>query len=112
MAKYDPDEFFDRKSFTMCRDCVYPAKRENGLYCTKNNAHIAGIGGCRDGKEKLPTNADRIRAMSDEELAEWLAEITDCADCKIYTHATNVCMTSDEACACAWLDWLRQEAVE
>ena len=49
MAKYDPDEFFNRRK---------------------------------------PTNADRIRAMSDEELAEWLED-----HCYQY----------------GWLDWLKQE---
>jgi hypothetical protein len=38
-----------------------------------------------------PTNADRIRAMSDEELAEWIIEET-------------------EDDTPGWLEWLKQEA--
>ena len=55
------------------------------------------------------TNADRIRAMTDEELAEWLAKITDCGECKV---STSRCMVSEKSCACAWLDWLKQEVSE
>ena len=40
------------------------------------------------------TNADRIRAMTDEELAEWLDE------------------RCDYAPPFGWLEWLRQEAGE
>lgn len=56
------------------------------------------------------TNADRIRAMSDEELAEFLGKVSAggygmCApghyDC-----------TGKDSCAPCWLDWLRQEASE
>ena len=39
------------------------------------------------------TNADRIRAMSDEELAEWIVIIT-------------TAMRKDRK---PWLDWLKQE---
>lgn len=45
---------------------------------------------------KIVTNADRIRAMSDEELARWLE------------------YEGGGACAevCGWLRWLRQPAEE
>lgn len=49
------------------------------------------------------TNADKIRAMTDEELAEWLHEHNfNCppVDCR------------DEDCAGCWLDWLEQEVEE
>lgn len=32
---------------------------------------------CKDFKPKKQTNADRIRSMSDEELAEWLTNMCD-----------------------------------
>ena len=41
------------------------------------------------------TNADKIRAMSDEELAEWMAE------CNAY---------KENADASQWLPWLKQPA--
>ena len=43
------------------------------------------------------TNADKIRAMSDEELAEWMAE------CNAY---------KENADASQWLPWLKQPAEE
>lgn len=45
---------------------------------------------------KKPTNADRIRSMSDEELARWLE------------------YEGGGACAeiCGWLNWLQQPAEE
>lgn len=47
-------------------------------------------------KPKVITNADRIRAMSNEELAKWLE------------------YEGGGACAevCGWLDWLQQPAEE
>ena len=48
---------------------------------------------CVDGKPV--TNADKIRAMSDEELAEWMAE------CNAY---------KENADASQWLPWLKQPA--
>ena len=47
------------------------------------------------------TRADRVRTMTDEELAEFLAEYR-CA------HKAPHCMEAN--CAPCWLDWLRQEA--
>lgn len=52
---------------------------------------------------QMQTNADRIRAMTDEELAKWIW--TSVAwQISNYRHDKQV-QTDDE-----WLDWLRQEA--
>ena len=56
-----------------------------------------------------PTNADRIRSMSDEELAEWIAELSDCAACKCDAKHPK-CAVSDKTCAGTWLDWLKEGA--
>ena len=48
------------------------------------------------------TRADRIRQMSDEELAMVFGE--DCAD--------RECPEHRESCRKCWLDWLKQEAQE
>ena len=51
---------------------------------------------CGAGVQFVPTtNADRIRAMSDEELAAWMAE------CNAYREYAN---------ASQWLPWLQQPA--
>lgn len=68
---------------------------------------------------KPQTNADRIRAMSDEELAEFYCNDVDacppgsdmkCID-ELYAHGEGP-YPSDEQCIECWLDWLRQEAIE
>lgn len=77
MAKYDPDEFFDRKK---------------------------------------PTNADRIRQMSDEDMAVFFNEDFLCPPG--YATADGMLLTDkcvyhndsdDEPCSRCWLDWLKQE---
>lgn len=50
------------------------------------------------------TNADRIRSMTDEELAEWL----DKHDAYIAGCYSGKCGGRD--CKHCWLDWLREEA--
>lgn len=55
---------------------------------------------------KPTTNADRIRGMSDEELAEWLAA---------YNERSVICPNfgahdCQATCYQCWLDWLKQEA--
>lgn len=51
------------------------------------------------------TNADRIRAMSDEELAEYLSTM----QAHAFYHGMYHGKMSDET---EWLEWLRQEATE
>lgn len=62
---------------------------------------------------KVLTNADRIRAMSDEELAAWLADDSwDCHNCSEHERLSDNPLLRDERCdeKCAehCLDWLRQ----
>ena len=59
----------------------------------------------------LFTNADRIRNMSDEELAEWIETIADCRMCKIGEgHCSGGGLNTRASCMIHWLYWLRQEA--
>lgn len=55
------------------------------------------------------TNADRIRAMSDEDLAKYFANAAshECIP-KLFGNCPNVgeCVTCDEC----WLDWVKREA--
>lgn len=59
-----------------------------------------------EAKQKPMTNADRIRSMTDEELAEWISEYTDCL-CGIHKPG---CSKTKGTCVATWLDWLKQEA--
>ena len=75
-----------------CRKCQQAFRRGEG----KPN-FIASI-----------TNADRIRAMTDEELAELFAN-DNCGYCRIH----DFCFDKGCAINCedVWLDWLKQEVV-
>lgn len=53
---------------------------------------------------KEATNADRIRAMSDEELAKWGSEITRCDYCP-----AKPCKSLFH-CETQWLAWLQSPA--
>ena len=54
---------------------------------------------CKDFEEKKQTNADRIRNMSDEELAEFLCKVK--SDYQWADHE----FPSDEECG-EWVEWL------
>lgn len=58
-------------------------------------------------KDEKPSNADRIRAMTDEELAEMMSPNDN--GCPPIMRGCTSCLgqTSCEKC---WLDWLKQEA--
>ena len=71
----------------------------------KGDGKIAYVPVVVNAKLTKQTNADNLRAMSDEELAEWLAEYTDCF-CGVYK---NGCSKTKETCVATWLDWLKQE---
>lgn len=74
--------------------CIYRTKDgECGLW-EKDRNHSPF---CRhDCDHKHPSNADRIRAMTDEELAEWVWSAE--SDGRAYGPRGKK----------AWLDWLRQ----
>lgn len=55
------------------------------------------------------TNADRIRNMSDEELAEFMSENTSCYYCKVQCEDRPSSPT-ESSCNFRWLDWLQSEA--
>ena len=61
-----------------------------------------------------PSNADRIRAMSDEELAEWFADFWDYNDCSEHERLSDCPLLREEPCdqKCKehCLEWLKQPA--
>ena len=52
----------------VCKKCAH----ENYCVMVQFGGHVPLITACSKFKEKSQTNADRIRAMTDEELAEWI----------------------------------------
>ena len=61
---------------------------------------------CSFNTREVKTNADRIRAMSDEELVEIMAH-GNCGYCKIHDYCFS---QKGVDCDEAWLDWLRKNA--
>ena len=58
------------------------------------------------------TLGDKIRAMSDEELAEWIVEIADCDECE-EMHGFRMCdVAPGKACEDCWAGWLKAPVEE
>lgn len=69
----------------------------NMCFKEKICGHKAGIVGCDQFAKKIKTNADRIRAMSDKELFDFICMITGNVRCGLSP-------------AYGWDSWLKQEA--
>lgn len=80
----------------ICKKCAHES------YCdmAQFGGHKPPITACSKFKEKSQTNADRIRSMSDEELAT-----------RIKCPKTTPCihLEDDYPCVNCKLDWLREE---
>ena len=57
------------------------------------------------------TNADRFRAMSDEELAKWLVDLHTICECCSTQERCEI-VKSNDFCRQHILDWLKQPAKE
>lgn len=90
--------------------CIY---RTQFNLCEKNKEEDEKRGilrwcdfeGCED---KHPSNADRVRAMTDEELSVFLDDISNgCDNCP----KRRYCLfdTEEENCCDAYLKWLKEE---
>ena len=60
---------------------------------------------CINHEERPMTNADRIRQMTDEELAELWWERVDCGECPVHRD----CKMTGQDCKQLALSWLKQE---
>ena len=78
----------------------------NNCNCKRNHNSNSDEPCCRCDSRK--TNADRIRNMSDEELAEWINTKNMCEQCANYYEPDSECM--GEPCASNILRWLQSEA--
>ena len=88
-------------SMPTCPSCIYA----QGI-CEKTGVKIRYSTGCTYHTPKRITKADRIRAMSDEELAGFCFCITD--DVASYYGGDGYEQKYPVATK-GWLDWLRQE---
>ena len=83
MLQSSKNGWWNMSDIVCCKDCIYSdqtnlagnyAEPFNFVYCTYYKHIISIVRGCGNGKLKPKTNADRIRAMSDEELAEFICK--------------------------------------
>ncbi len=56
-------------------------------------------------KDETPSNADKIRAMSDDELMNWLGVYMDCCLCPVSVNCTR-----GKSCEALLYEWLKQPA--
>ena len=88
-----------------CKDCVSCC-----AHAGKDREFICPGGvSCKITKRRGMTNADRIRAMSDEELANFIPDWSHTKACKCNEHEFIGCDNQCEKCV---LDWLKQPAEE
>lgn len=86
--------------------------------CKNNGTQICSVccsyQGCPDRWEAKPkTNADRIRAMTDEELAEFIGRCVDHEfhlECVCFLNQFGYCQYPTRGCDENALEWLKQEA--
>lgn len=81
-----------------CDSCSYLEEKGANRYCSYHDVYVGWMG-CEDCNLKPVTNADHIRAMSDEELAEYLDGVC---------HDLWQMFVKDPRKM--WLDWLKEEA--
>ena len=99
------------KDGSICTKCNHRA------YCAmgdEQNDDNVTIKGCYlYSEQKKQTNADRIRAMTDEELAEWMSANATNYACHKFSGMGIIEKYSDNGLiAKSWLDWLKQEAAD
>jgi hypothetical protein len=87
-----------------CKAC---SKRKHCIY--KPTSDVADCGYfVRSKQEQKQTNADRIRAMSDEELAKFIDKLSPCSCCRF---DKNECKKSVHCCD-GIAEWLKSEVKE
>ena len=89
----------------VCVNCAYKGTCTLASYYEAQGEHIV-----KCGNRKPITNADRVRAMTDEELAYELSDVGCPATLTTCPYDDCDGQPSDEMCQKCWLDWLRQEA--
>ncbi len=90
----------------ICIGCKYYDAEH--IMCRNKKARYVGCDECFKWEKKKPTNADRIRAMSDEELANMWVSYVDCGECP----AHRECNMLPQDCLRLALEWLKKEVDE
>lgn len=96
----------------MIHPCDKPCGNKTASgYCATTaciNPQYSNLGTSQYGQgvqKRIISNADRIRSMSDEELAELWWERVDCGECPVHRD----CRMTGQDCKKLALDWLKQD---
>ena len=88
-----------------CKDCVARC-----VHAGKDREFICGNGvSCKVTKKPIATNADKIRAMSNEELAKYLSNP---CECTVDPERDGYRECGNDLCIKYLLEWLQQPAEE
>lgn len=90
-----------------CDDCKFSGRCGNGELHFRNRGYVCHGFAARNINLIKPTNGDRIRSMSDEELAVTLMCPNEMGVAEIPCDHSD-----DKNCCRCLLDWLRQPAKE
>jgi len=92
-----------------CNNCGWlrwVTTTNTAYYCEFNGKPLSDLKDCCQAwKSTIQTNADRIRAMTDEKLARYLDGVK-----RSTYNCTMPC--NGETCVKCWLDWLKEEVEE
>jgi len=91
--------FVKGKSIRRDYGCVFTHRT---ITSTKRNRFCPLMLNDESFSESRSTNADRIRSMTDEELARWLSDMHDSVTCPNYGDTD-----CNPSCRVCWLDWLQ-----
>lgn len=84
--------------------CIYRTRSDLCMKFTTEQSISFCVGKkCPDRKE---SNADRIRGMTDEELADWLGVY---CNGQTAQEVGKPCVSDMGSCEECWLEWLKQE---
>ena len=97
----------------MVHPCDKPCGNKTASgYCATTvciNPQYSNIGTAQYGQgvqKRIVSNADRIRSMTDEELADWLGVY---CNGQTAQEVGKPCVSGMGSCEECWLDWLREE---
>ena len=100
----------------MIHQCDKPCGNKTASgYCATTvciNPKYSNIGTVQYGQgvqKRIITNADRIRSMTDEELADWLGVY---CNGQTTQEVGKPCVSGMGSCEECWLDWLKGEVSE
>ena len=99
-------------SMVTCKNCKYASESNitDSVFCTRYNIACSKTLGCEMGKPSIKTNADYIRAMTDDELAELIYNFDSMWDKFCLEDAEVVreqlCQVDD--CRICIKDWLKK----